>query len=75
MAFLKDYLPFAQLLVSCLIIASVLLQQRGTGLGGAFGGGEGSFFATRRGIQQKLYLCTWFLGLVFISLALVNLLT
>lgn len=68
------YLPFAQILVSFLIVACILLQQRGTGLGGAFGGGDGSFFATRRGIQQKLYLLTWFLGAVFLALAILNLL-
>jgi protein translocase SecG subunit len=51
------------------------VQQRGTGLGGAFGGGgDGSFFATRRGIQQKLYLLTWLLGAVFLVLAILNLL-
>jgi len=75
MASLPTYLPFAQILVSFLIVACVLVQQRGTGLGGAFGGGgDGSFFATRRGIQQKLYLLTWLLGAVFLVLAILNLL-
>jgi protein translocase SecG subunit len=74
MASLLTYLPFAQIVVSFLIIGAVLLQQRGTGLGGAFGGGDGSFFAARRGIQQKLYLLTWLLGAVFLALAILNLL-
>jgi protein translocase SecG subunit len=75
MALFQSYLPFAQILVSFLIVACVLLQQRGTGLGGAFGGGgDGSFFATRRGIQQKLYLLTWVLGTMFLVLAILNLL-
>lgn len=75
MTSLLAYLPLAQIVVSFLVIGSVLLQQRGTGLGGAFGGGaDGSFFATRRGIQQKLYLVTWVLGAVFVALALLNLL-
>lgn len=74
MASILVYLPFAQIFVSFLIVVCILLQQRGTGLGGAFGGGDGSFFTTRRGIQQKLYLLTWLLGAVFLILAILNLL-
>lgn len=69
-----SYLPFIQIIVSILIVALVLLQQRGTALGSAFGGGgEGGFYATRRGIQQKLYWTTIILGVIFIALAIVNL--
>lgn len=74
MSSFQQYLPFSQIAVSVLLVIVILLQQRGTGLGGAFGGGDGSFFTTRRGIQQKLYLVTWLLGAVFIALALLNLL-
>ncbi|MBI1971287.1 MAG: preprotein translocase subunit SecG [Candidatus Wildermuthbacteria bacterium] len=66
------YIPLFQIGVSILIIALVLLQPRGSGLGSAFGG-EGSFFATRRGIQQKLYWLTLVLGFVFIALGILNL--
>lgn len=68
------YLPFIQIIVSIVIVALVLLQQRGTALGSAFGGGgEGGFYSTRRGIQQKLYWATIVLGVIFIVLAIVNL--
>ena len=50
----------------------ILLQQRGTALGSAFGGG-GEFYSTRRGIQKKLFWATIFLGAAFIFLALLNL--
>lgn len=65
-------IPVLQIVVSLLIIVFVLLQQRGSGLGGAFGS-EGTFFATRRGIQQKLYWLTLALGVVFILLGIINL--
>ncbi|MCH7604557.1 preprotein translocase subunit SecG [Patescibacteria group bacterium] len=69
------YLPFVQIIISVLIIALILLQQRGTALGSAFGGGgDGGFYATRRGIQQKLYWATIVLAITFIALVIFNLL-
>lgn len=68
------YFLYAQIGVAVLLVACILLQQRGTALGSSFGGGEGTFFATRRGIQQKLYGATIVLGILFIALSLSNLL-
>ena len=70
---MKDYLPIFQLIVAILLIVSILFQQRGTALGSAFGG-EGGFYATRRGLQKKIFWATYFLGTLFIILALLNLL-
>ncbi|PIR02734.1 MAG: preprotein translocase subunit SecG [Candidatus Nealsonbacteria bacterium CG_4_9_14_3_um_filter_35_11] len=61
-----------QVIVCILLIICILLQQRGTALGSAFGG-EGGFYATRRGIQKKLLWLTIFLGVIFIILAIFNL--
>ena len=71
---MNSYLLYAQIGVAVFLVASILLQQRGTALGSSFGGGESTFFATRRGIQQKLYVATVILGLLFIALSLSNLL-
>ena len=71
---MNSYLLYAQIGVAILLVASILLQQRGTALGSSFGGGEGTFFATRRGIQQKLYIATIVLGILFVALSLSNLL-
>ena len=71
---MNSYFLYAQIIVAVLLVASILLQQRGTALGSSFGGGEGTFFATRRGIQQKLYVATIILGILFITLSLSNLL-
>jgi protein translocase SecG subunit len=65
-------LLIAQIVVSVFLIIFILLQQRGTALGSAFGGG-GGFYATRRGIQKKLFWATVVLGALFIILALLNL--
>lgn len=69
---MAQYLPIAQILVAIFLIILILLQQRGTALGSAFGG-EGGFYATRRGIQKKIFWATIIFGVLFIVLALLNL--
>jgi len=70
---MKEILPIAQIVVAVLLIVFILLQQRGTALGSAFGGGGGGFYATRRGIQKKVFWATVVLGALFVILALLNL--
>ena len=70
---MKQYLPLLQIIVSIFLIVFILLQQRGQALGAAFGGG-GESYSTRRGLQQKIYVATIVLGVLFIVLAVLNLL-
>jgi len=72
---MKNILISAQFIVSTLLIISILLQQRGTALGSALGGGseKEGFYATRRGIEKKIYWASIILGAVFIILSLINL--
>ena len=69
---MKEYLPIAQIIVSTLLIIFILLQQRGTSLGSAFGG-QGGFYSTRRGLEKKIFWGTIILGILFLILALLNL--
>lgn len=69
---MNKFLPYVQLGVTALLIVFILLQQRGQALGSAFGEGAG-FYATRRGIQKRIFVATIILGAVFIALALLNL--
>ena len=61
-----------QIVVAAILSILILLQQRGTALGSAFGG-EGGFYATRRGIQKKLFWTTVVFGFLFVALAILNL--
>ncbi len=70
---MKSYLILAQIITSILLIIGILLQQRGSALGSAFGGESGGFYATRRGMQKKIFWATVFLGTLFIILGIVNL--
>jgi len=67
MAFLGSALPYIQIILSVLLVACILLQQTGAGLGGAFGGGDNfsSAFHTRRGAERFLFQATIILAILF----------
>ena len=72
---MEKIIQIIQIIIAALLIIFIMLQQRGTALGSAFGGGDGGggFYSTRRGIQKKLLWGTIICGVLFIGLALVNL--
>ncbi len=66
MEIVRGILPYVQIILSLLIITTILLQQTGTGAGGAFGGSDGSGApATRRGLEKTLFNVTIILGVLF----------
>lgn len=69
---MPSILTIIQIIVTAFLIVFILLQQRGTALGSAFGGG-GEFYSARRGLQKKIYLVTIILGITFIVLSILNL--
>ena len=69
---MNAYLSIAQIIVAIFLMICILLQQRGAALGSAFGQ-EGGFYATRRGIQKKIFWATVIFGALFVVLALLNL--
>ncbi len=70
-----NILPYAQIILSILLIASILLQQRGASIGGAFGTDNfSSTFYKRRGIEKVLFQATIVIAILFVLSALVALL-
>lgn len=69
---MTNILIIAQLVVSAVLIILILLQQRGTALGSAFGQ-EGGFYGTLRGVQKKIFWATVIMGALFLGLAVANL--
>ncbi len=68
-------LPYVQIILSVLLVAAVLLQQRGSSLGGAFGGDNfSSAFHKRRGAELFLFKFTIGVGILFVISAFLNLL-
>jgi len=59
-------LPYIQVVLSVLLVACILLQQTGAGLGGAFGGDNFSAgYHTRRGAEKYLFYATMVLAVLF----------
>ena len=58
-----------QLVVAVLLIASILMQQKGSGLGDAFGG-SGAIFRTKRGAEKIIFRATIVLIVAMMGLAL-----
>lgn len=66
MELIVKILPYAQIILSLLLIASILLQQTGAGIGGAFGGADSdSGFHTRRGAEKILFNATIVIAVLF----------
>jgi len=62
-----------QAIVSVLLIVGILLQQRGSAMGSAFGQEGGAVYGSRRGAQRKIFIGTIVLGALFILLSILNL--
>lgn len=60
-----------QLVSAVLLIIVVLIQNKGTGLGAAFGG-EGEIHRSKRGAEKGLFVITIILAVTFLSTALFN---
>jgi preprotein translocase subunit SecG len=69
---MENIIPIAQIALAVILMALILLQQRGAGLGSAFGQ-SGGFYATQRGLQKKIYWATLVAGALFVALAVYNL--
>jgi protein translocase SecG subunit len=68
-------LPYIQIILSILLVASILLQQRGSSLGGAFGGDNfSSAFHKRRGAELFLFKFSIGIAILFVLSALLNVL-
>lgn len=64
---LDSVLPYVQIILSIALVTAILLQQRGSSLGGAFGSDNFSAsFHTRRGAELFLFRATIVLAILFV---------
>jgi len=61
------------IVLAAILVVLILLQQRGSGLGSAFGG-EGNVYTTKRGVEKFLFVATIIVAILFFGTSLANLL-
>jgi preprotein translocase subunit SecG len=70
---METFLDIGLIITSIAMIVSVILQNKGGGLGGLVGGDTGgSIFSARRGIEKTLFQVTIILSIIFFILAIVT---
>lgn len=60
-----------QIVISVLLVISILLQSKGSGLGAVFGGDSGGYYA-KRGFEKFLLYFSTTLAFFYIALAILN---
>lgn len=66
---MKPAIIIIQIFVSVLLVSSVLLQAKGTGLGSSFGG-SGEMYQSKRGVEKIVFVGTIILTVIFAILSL-----
>jgi len=66
---LQDWLAIAEIIISISLIAVILLQVKGEGVGGLQ---SGSFVRTRRGVEKTLFQLTIALVVIFLVVSAVS---
>lgn len=61
-----------QIVLAVFLVGSILLQNRGAGLGSAWGG-SGEMYGTRRGVEKLLFRATIFIAALFFFVSLLSL--
>ncbi len=69
---MANFIDIALIIISIALIASVIFQNKGVGLGGLTGADSSQVFTARRGLEKTIFLITIGLAIVFILLTLVS---
>ena len=63
---------FIQILIAVLLIVTILIQAKGSGLGEAWGGSS-ELFTSRRGTEKIIFMTTIVLAILFLLSSIVSL--
>lgn len=67
-----NILFIVQTILAITLIVALLLQLRGQGFSGTFGGGSDSIYRTKRGVEKTLFQFTIGLAVAFMIIAVVT---
>lgn len=66
-------MTYIQIILSALLIAGILLQQKGTGLSSAFGGSSMEY-STKRGAEKIIFYATIVISVLFVAVSIARIL-
>ena len=69
---MQSSLNIVMIIASVLLIALILMQTKGSGFTGAFGGDAGSINRTRRGVEKTLFQFTIGTAAIYVLLAIAS---
>lgn len=69
---MENIFSIIQIILAIILIVVILLQQKGSGLGAAFGGG-GNIYSTKRGVDKVLFRATIVISILFFGVAVISL--
>ena len=70
---MENYFSIALIITSIALVASIILQSKGVGLGGLTGGGDaGGVYTKRRGVEKTLFWITILLSVLFFILTMLT---
>ena len=69
---MEVYLNIAQIIVSVALVAVILLQTKGGGMGSLFGGTDTAVYRTRRGVERTIFNITIGLSIAFFAITILN---
>ncbi len=73
MNLVAQILPYAQIILSVVLVTAILFQQSSAGVGGALGGSDsGGLYHTRRGFEKFLFYLSIICGILFALFALLS---
>jgi len=73
MELLRTALPYAQIVLSIVMVALILVQRNEASLGSAFGGSGESSFHVKRGAEKTIFIATIIVAVLFVATAIIAL--
>ena len=70
--YVKPGLCVIQFILAGVLITVLVMQAKGSSMGGIFGGDASAVYRTRRGFEKRLFQFTIVLAVVFFAVALVS---
>ncbi len=70
---MENIMKIIQLISGILLIITILMQNRGSGIGGAFGGGS-EVYSVKRGVEKTIFNISIVLAIIFLASGLLRVL-